>query len=124
MLYLTTHTVTRDLIKGFQKSWVYIIFTARKLSLGQGNVFAGVFLSTWGGGVGFPACITDYMTTGSASKGVCIWEGSTSMGVYPPTVGSAYGGLGRPLKTQDTWDTMGYGQQAGSTHPTGMHSCL
>ena len=48
MLYLTTHTVTRDLIKGFQKSWVYIIFTARKLSLGQGNVFAGVCLSTGG----------------------------------------------------------------------------
>ena len=23
----------------------------------------------------------------------------------------------------DTWDTMGYGQEAGGTHPTGMHSC-
>ena len=22
-----------------------------------------------------------------------------------------------------TWDTMGYGQQAGGTHPTGIHSC-
>ena len=24
---------------------------------------------------------------------------------------------------QDTWDTMGYCQQAGGKHPTGMHSC-
>ena len=23
---------------------------------------------------------------------------------------------------RDTWDTTGYGQQAGGTHPTGMHS--
>ena len=22
------------------------------------------------------------------------------------------------------WDSMGYGQQAGGTHPTGMHSCF
>ena len=29
------------------------------------------------------------------------------------------GGLGRP--PQDTWDTTGYGEQVGSTHPTGMH---
>ena len=33
------------------------------------------------------------------------------------------GGLGRP-PPWDTWDTMGYGQPAGGTHPTGMHSCL
>ena len=25
---------------------------------------------------------------------------------------------------QDTSDTTGYSQQAGGTHPTGMHSCL
>ena len=30
-------------------------------------------------------------------------------------------GLGRP--PLDTWDTTAYGQQAGDTHPTGMHSC-
>ena len=28
--------------------------------------------------------------------------------------------MGRPPQ----WDTTGYGQQAGGTHPTGMHSCL
>ena len=50
-----------------------------------------------GGGVGFPAGIPGHMTRGSASRGV-----------------------GRPPR--DIWDTMGYGQQAGGTHPTGMHS--
>ena len=29
------------------------------------------------------------------------------------------GGIGRTPPS----DTMGYGQQAGGTHPTGMHSC-
>ena len=38
-----------------------IIITARKRSLGQGNVFTGVCLST--GGVGFPPCITGHMTS-------------------------------------------------------------
>ena len=33
--------------------------------------------------------------------------------------------LGRhPLGQTPPGQTMGYGQQAGSTHPTGMHSCL
>ena len=25
---------------------------------------------------------------------------------------------------KDTWDTTGYGQQAGGAHPTGMHTCF
>ena len=33
-------------------------------SLGQGNVFTGVCLSTVGGGVSVPTCITGYMTRG------------------------------------------------------------
>ena len=28
------------------------------------------------------------------------------------------------MTTTDTWDTTGYGQQAGDTHPIGMYSCL
>ena len=42
--------------------------------------------------------------------GVCI-QGS----LHP-------GGWADPLR--DTWDTTRYGQQAGGTHPTGMHSYL
>ena len=74
MLYLTTHTVTRDLIKGFQKSWVYIIFTARKLSLEQGNVFAGVCLSTGGWLPSMYHRLHDH--------GVCIQRGLHLGGVY------------------------------------------
>ena len=84
-----------------------LIFTGRKRSLGQGNVFTGVCLSNGGGC--FPACITGHMTRGSAS------EGSASSSVC---IGGA-----DPSAPQDAWETTGYGQQAGSTHPTGMLSC-
>ena len=42
------------------------IITACKRSLGQGNVFTGVCLSTGGEGFGFPVCITGHMTRASA----------------------------------------------------------
>ena len=44
------------------------IFTARKRSLGQGNVFTPVCYSVHkGGGVSVPACITGHMIGGSLS---------------------------------------------------------
>ena len=50
------------------------------------------------------------------TTGICLQGGPASgWGV------SCMGGLGRP--PQNTWDTTGYGQQAGGTHPTGMNSC-
>ena len=61
---------------------------------------------SWGGEGGFSACIRDHMTRGS---GVSESRG----GLHP-------GGVGR--FPQDTWDTMGYGQQMGGTNPTGMLS--
>ena len=36
--------------------------------------------------------------------------------------GVRVGGVGQ--NPQDTWDTTGYGQRAGGTHPTGILSCL
>ena len=60
-------------------------------------------------------------------RGSASW-GGLHLGSLPPGgVGSAsrgggvciQGGLGRP-----PWDTTGYGQKAGGTHPTGMHSSL
>ena len=66
------------------------LFTARKRSLGQGNIFTGVCLST-GRGVGFPACIACHMTGGSASRGVCLQgRGFASRGDMHPG-GSASG---------------------------------
>ena len=40
------------------------VFTARKRSVGQGNVFAAVCHSVGGVGFGFPACTTGHMTGG------------------------------------------------------------
>ena len=64
-----------------------ILVTTRKRSLGQGNIFTPVILSTGGGGVGR----------------------------YTP--GTRY----TPLRAVHAGR---YGQQAGGTHPTGMHSCF
>ena len=44
-------------------------FTARKRSLGQGNVFKPLCHSVHGGGVSVPARITGHMTGGSLSRG-------------------------------------------------------
>ena len=46
--------------------------------------------------------------------------GSASGGLHLGGGGSAFGGVGQTSHP----DTMGYGQRAGSTHPTGMHSCF
>ena len=48
------------------------------------------------------------------------------MGRHPPLsayMGSASRGWADP-PSRDTWDTTGYGQQAGGTHPTEVLSCL
>ena len=55
---------------------------------------------------------------GSASRAVCLQGG-----VCIKEVGWQTTLLLLPLP-RDTWDTKGYGQQAGGTHPTGMLSFL
>ena len=91
-------------------------FTSHKQSLGQGNVFTHVCHSVHN----FPACITGPMTRRLCiqgwvcMQGVCTQRESASRGSLHPRVGlhpgdSAWG---------EGWDTTGYGQQAGGTHPT------
>ena len=80
----------------FQVFGVYRIFTARKRSLGQGNIFRSVsrILSTGGS---LPQCMLGYP-----------WEETLPpQRRHPPNAEHA----GR------------YGQRAGGTHPTGMQSC-
>ena len=66
----------------FDQHWTYevAVFTTRKRSLGQGNVFTPVCHSVHGREVlvGLPACITGRMTSmgGSAYRGVCIGGGA------------------------------------------------
>ena len=72
--------------------------------LGQGNFLHLCVIPEGGGVVGVPACITDHMTGDLHPRG--------------------YASMGWAYPSWDTWDTTGYGQQAGGTHPTEMHSCL
>ena len=85
---------------------VRFIFTTRKRSLGQGNIFTNICHSVPGWGGGFPTCITGHMT-----RGVCIQEGlHLGVGLLPGSLhtgGLHPGGLGRtPLR--DIWHTVGY----------------
>ena len=76
-----------------------------------GNVFTSVCHSVHEGCEGFPACITGHMIGGSASRkglgGIRIEKGWADLPHHA-----------------DKWDTAGYGQQAGDTHPTGILSCF
>ena len=71
-----------------------ILFTTRKPSLGQGNIFSSV------------------------CQEFCPQRGSTLAGTppsrYTPWAGTPPGSSACKR----------YGQQAGGTHPTGMHSCF
>ena len=85
--------------------WI-LIFTARKRSLGQGNVFTPVCHSVHMGGV----CIRGGLHPG----GVCIHSG-----VY--TQGSLHPGGGRQTPSPNR--ILRDSQRAGGTNPTGMDSC-
>ena len=63
-----------------------------------------------GGGVGWLSS----MHHRSHDWGVCIQDGVCIQGRFGRT----------SLHPQPPLDTIRYGQQAGGTHPTGMHSCL
>ena len=65
---------------------VRLIITARWRTLGQGNVFTGVCLST-GGRVGFPACITGHMTRGVCIQGAFASVGGGGVGQASPPIG-------------------------------------
>ena len=68
------------------------------------------FVCPRGRGVGFPACITGHMTRGSASRGVCIQDGSASGGWADP-LPQIHGIL------RDTVNKLAV------RYHTGMHSC-
>ena len=88
-----------------------MFMTARKRSLGQGNIFTNFCHSVHRQGV----CIQESLSLGrSASRGVCIQGG-----LHPGRLHQTLERLSPPLS-----DTMGYDQRVGGTHPTRMHSCL
>ena len=59
------------------------------------------------------------------SGGIGAQEGGNVQGVgTPPGDGTSAVGMSRVNHLSQTWDTMGYGRQAGGTLPTGMLSCV
>ena len=83
---------------------------------GQGLASQHVSQVTWLG-----VCLQGGLHPG---EGVCIqgdW-GSASRGLGRPERSAYRMVWGRP-PIGDTWNTTAYGQPAGSTHHTGMHSC-
>ena len=98
------------------------VITARKRSLGQGNKFTGVCLSTGG--------VPDQVTSGQTPP-----RADTPLGLSTPprtkyTPGTKYTpqGLSTPPRTntppRTKYTPPGYGQRAGGMHPTGMQTCF
>ena len=89
------------------------IVTARKRSLGQGNIFTPVCHSVHRGG-GLPQCMLGYHPLGP-----CTPLDHTPPGTMHPLDHAPPG----PCTPSDAEHAERYGQYAGGTHPTGMQSC-
>ena len=101
------------------------IFTARKRSLGQVNVFTGACHSVHREVGWLPACITGHVTGEDLPPRGLPW-GDCIRGV---SIQNRVCLQGRGLHLREVGQTpppstTGYGQQAGGTHPTGMHYCV
>ena len=106
----------------------YLLVTARKRSLGQGNMFTGVCLST-GGILDWGVWSGGYRSWGVPAPGGC----ACSQGVWsqrvPAPGGSSPRGRGCLLSgglvpEGCLVETPTTATAAGGTHPTGMHSCF
>ena len=108
-----------------------LVITARKRSLGQGNIFAPVYHSVHRGGtwadtpVGryTPLAGTPPTHTPPGHVRYTPWQVHPQAGTPPgqvhPPAGTPHQQVHPPGRNAGR-----YGQQAGGTHPTGMHSCL
>ena len=95
-----------------------LVFTTRKRSLGQGNVFTRVCHSVHGeGGVDFPACITGHMTSIRGVGLPACTAGHMIVGV------SASRGRGSTYMGDDWADPPPPTHGTGGTHPIGMLPC-
>ena len=123
------------------------IFTARKRSLGQGNIFSSMcqeFCSPGGGGVVPPGQVHPQAgtpldrsspQTGTPPSQVHPLARYTPLAGTSPQAGNPPGQVHPPAGTPPARYPSGqvhpplavhagrYVQQAGGTHPTGMHSC-
>ena len=108
---------------------VYITFliTARKRSLGQGNIFAPVL--SFCSEEGSTLAGTPPPSPGRYTPQQVHLPGQVHpLGRYTPwqlhSPGQVHPQAGTPPGRYTPWQCMlGYGQHGGGTHPTGMHSC-
>ena len=120
------------------------VFTARKRSLGQGNIFTPVWHTVHGGGDAIPACLAEgsaggclgrgcaprgYLVETPPQDGYCCRQYASYWNAFLLQVsvhrGSTWAGTPTPQAGTPPWPQcmLGYGQQVGSTHLTRMHSC-
>ena len=71
------------------------------------------------------------MPHGSHDQGVCIQKSlppgglpREEGGLHPGEESASRRAWADPPSPRETWDTTGYDQQAGGTHPTGKHSSI
>ena len=97
------------------------IITARKLSLGQGNVFTPVCDSFHGGCLTHCMLIYTPLSRHSPRQTPPMadtpWEDTPPPRQTPPRADG-------PSWADAPQDTTEYGQQTGGTYPTGMHTCF
>ena len=119
------------------------IFTTRKRSLGQGNIFAPVCHSVHRGGgmcgCSWGVCVVLFGRVCGFIRGACVilFGGCAWFYLGEGCVWFYSGGMrgfirgacmvlfgGACVVFSVFLDTMRYGQWAGGTHPTGIHSCF
>ena len=101
----------------------FYIFTARKRSLGQGNIFAPVCHSVHQG-VCLPQCMLGYIPRDQTPSNQTPPGPDTALGTGHPPGPDTPGSRHPPWEQTPPAEHAGrYGQCAGCTHPTGMQSC-
>ena len=116
--------------------WGVVLFCSYyrpQTKFGQGADFTPVCDSVHGGGVGggcLPHCMLGYNPLGRHSplgrhpSSLCRHPQAPRQTPLRPLGRHPLPGQTSPGRHPPTSDTTGYGQQAGGTHPIGMHTCV
>ena len=107
----------RVVIFVFYKKFFILLITVRKRSLGQGNIFIGVCQEFCSRGGGVPGQVHP---PGPGTPPQCFFFFAFFPLLFSKFLINYFIICSPPRAVH----AGRYGQQAGSTHPTGMHSCL
>ena len=124
------HVLLPENWKSFKKTlkheWEWTeVFTARKRSLGQGNIFAPVCHSVHRGGGTWAGTPRAGTPPGRYTPSVRVPTRTGKPGkMRRQKILEKSGNFVSPKKWEPCRCMLGYGEQAGGTHPTGMHSCF